>query len=140
MPVNVCVALLAPETRNVDPLGRHDARHCLRDAAHDTLQGEVFVGCEVVDHRFTVFDRRDQDLAELDMKPWKERDVLLIAVHDVFALSFGGDTTHEAAARLHPCPVGGRVERTATDGHGTIVAVRHRRVTHQPRASPPSSR
>ena len=60
-------------------------RQCSADGTDQGLQREVVVEREVLDDAFSVFDRCDEDVAELHMKVGQERDVAVVSVDDELA-------------------------------------------------------
>ena len=98
---------------------------------HDSLHGEVLVGREILGDRLTMFERSDKHIAELYVESWEERDVVVVAVNDVFTVGVRSESTHETRIRSRSLRVLLGVERHALPirRHNDIVPDTTARVT-----------
>lgn len=62
---------------------------------HHTLQGEVLVGREIRSDCVTMFEWSHEHVAELYVESWEERDVVVVAVDDVFTMRVRRESLHE---------------------------------------------
>ena len=110
MPAHMHVSLLAPQAQDVDPLGGHGRMRRAGDTVNYFVDLEVFLERELADDCLSMLDRRDQHIAKKDVEVRQERDVTLVAKHDMSrdGLIASSNATNEARSRLHSLDVGPR--------------------------------
>ncbi len=107
---------MAPETQHVEPFGRHRLADGATDAMNATLELDVFLHSEGVDHIGAVLERRNQRVPEEGRPLGEKRHAHVVAEDDAVILSLTRhDRADEAASFLgrgrDGLDVGGDIER-----------------------------
>jgi hypothetical protein len=97
MPVDMCVALIAPQRQNVEPLSRYDERHGSTEPMHATLKLYVFVLGEVTHDSRAVFERCDKRVANECRVHREKTDADVVASDDQMTVEITRDDRADEA-------------------------------------------
>ncbi len=96
VPVDVGVALFAPEAQDVKAFGAQDRADGAAHPVHEGLRSQVCRLVEVGDDIFFVLERRHQDVARQGRVALQTGDGEVVAIDNVMGVSAGDELTDEA--------------------------------------------
>ena len=125
MPVHVPIALLAPQTKQVQPLRRHHGTHCATNPKDQLLKLEVLLEREVAHDLLAVFDWCYEHVPLQGREAIEEDDVSVVAIHDfMWRLVRLNDSTDEARPRTGDfTDVRFDIERGPRPAHSSETAI-----------------